>query len=236
VNPPVGSTLPKKLAVLPAAYTTDVTRERVDPVRSLVTAELRNKSFLVLDDLALQSLCSSAECPERSILASRNGVDGFVLLSVESFSRNNFLAGYYNALSGTLRISNQANVPFFEVKSTSSDKGGLIFETGQVFQGIKEQVNSTADQAFTKVASNFARAVVAKLPVDTATSAAPPPAPSISGINLTRLKTGGFELCADGTPNSWGRALVSGTRTAHRFQKPERLNVIASCTKTSVNA
>jgi hypothetical protein len=222
VKPSAGTQLPRKLAVLPAAYTTDVTRERVDLVRSLVAAELRNKSFLVLDDLALQSLCSSPECPERSILASRYGVDGFVRVSVDSFSRSNFLAGYYNALSGTLKISNQANSPLFEVKSTSSDKGGLLFESGQVLQGIREQVNSSADQAFTKVASAFARTVVSEMPEGSNAPPALPPAPNINDVKLIHLHGGGFELCADGTPNSWGRALMLGSRTALRETSPGR--------------
>jgi hypothetical protein len=219
-----GAVLPTSIAVLPADYSADIPRQRIDYIRSALISELRNNNFIVVDDKVLNSACSSPACPEMKALADKYLIDGFVNLKLESLSRNNFIAGYYNALSGELDFTDRAGQQLATVKHTESERGGLLFESGQVIQGIISQVKNSGDSAFDKLGNKFARTLVASLP-PAQPSEATPSAPE--GAELVILSStvdwqspSALKLCIAGTPYSFAYALAGEDRSALREVTP----------------
>ena len=222
---PPHTSIPATLALLPSDYSIDIPRERISLVRQAMINELRNRNFVVLDDSATTSLCSSPACPEQKELADRYLVDGFATLTLSSFSRNNFLAGYYNELSGNLSIADRSGKQLISVSNTQNEEGGLLLQSGQIFQAIISSVKNTGDSAFETLADKFAENVVSELP-----------RPSVSGVQLAPEGTSvalssasatwagptSFTLCATGTPHSFAYLVTPKARTTLREISPGR--------------
>jgi len=217
------SALPAHIAVLPADYGIDIPRERIDLVRQEVIAELRNSNFVVADDRVVTSICSSPQCPERDKLGSRHLVEAFATITLDSFTKRNFLAGYYNTLSGTVSITDRANNELVRVEHTQSEKGGLLFNSGQIIQGVISQVHNSGDAAYEELASDFAKAIADELP--TAALAANTGAPeglsvSISSATAEWDGPSRYTVCLSGTPHSFASILVGSQRTTLRETSP----------------
>jgi hypothetical protein len=215
------ATLPTSVAVLPQNYDEeDIPRERVDLVYAAIKSELRNNRFVVVDNKLIQRVCSTPQCPERTQLVEKYGVDGFVTLKLDSFSKNNFLAGYYNALTGLLTFSDIAGKELVTVKHTESERGGVLFDSGQVFQGVIDQVSHSGDEVYGKLAARFAKTIVDTLP---GASKAGSPETTDVALNVTQVRPlppAAFEVCAEGTPASFAFLLTNGNRASLREVMP----------------
>lgn len=220
---PPGGSLPKTLAVLPADYSIEIPRERIDLVRSAIIHELRNRNFVVIEDRVIKQVCSSPSCPHRSQIAQNYLVDGFVTVTPSSFSRNNFVAGYYNQLQGTISIADPLDRELISVSHTENESGGVLLQSGQLFQGIISQVKHSGDDVFDDLADRFARAVVEKLPPP----ALAPPQEQPEGLSLALTSATAewntpstYTVCARGTPHSFAYLILDKVRTPLREIKP----------------
>lgn len=220
---PQGGSAPQAVAVLPADYSVDIPRERVDLVHSALTQELRNQKFLVVEDSVVQSLCSSPTCPERDSISKRLLVDGFVTLRLSSFSKNNFIAGYYNQLTGDISITNSSGSELVKVSHTESASGGVLLESGQVIQGIISQVKNSGDDVFESLAEKFAKSVVEALPrAQENTRALRPEGAEVTLISTqSEWKTSNtLSVCARGTPHSFAYLYTAGVLSPLRESSP----------------
>ncbi len=222
---PAGAPLPSHVAMLPADYSVDIPRERIELVRAAVRSELQNRKFIVAEDAVVNSVCSTPSCPERSVLASRYLIDTFATLTIESFSKNNFLAGFYNQLAGTLSVADRNGKELLAVEYTESERGGLLFNSGQVVQGVISQVKNSGDAAYEELALEFAKAVVEKLPAPTETAASA----RQEGLEVELLDVSAewqtpstYTVCAKGTPHSFASLLIGSNRTTLRETSPGR--------------
>lgn len=220
---PQGSATPQTLVVLPADYSVDIPRERIDLVHNSFTQELRNQKFLVVEDSLVQSLCSTPTCPERESISKQLLVDGFVTLRLSSFSNNNFIAGYYNQLTGDVAITNATGLELIKVSHTESDSGGVLLESGQVIQGIISQVKNSGDDVFESLAEKFAKSVVETLPPAQPSSRTMKP----EGAEVTLLSTQSewktsdtLSVCAKGTPHSFAFLHTAGVLSPLRESSP----------------
>jgi hypothetical protein len=218
-----GSPLPSHIALLPADYSVDIPRERIELVRTAVRSELQNQNFIVAEDAVVNSVCSTPSCPERSVLASRYLIDTFASLTIESFSKNNFLAGFYNQLTGTLSVADRSGKELIAVEYTESERGGLLFNSGQVVQGVISQVKNSGDAAYEELALDFAKAVVEQLPAPTETTANA----RQEGLEVELLDISAewqtpssYTVCAKGTPHSFASLLIGSNRTTLRETSP----------------
>lgn len=220
---PTGGTLPASLAVLPADYSVEIPRQRVDLVREAVVNELRNRRFVIVEDQVVSQICSTPLCPERARLTRDYLVDGFVTVSLSSFSKNNFVAGYYNQLEGTISVTDPAGKELVSVSHTENESGGLLLQSGQIFQAIISTVKHSGDGVFDDLAERFAQSVVEKLPEPVlATANAQPEGLSLALNSVTaQWKTPtSYIICAQGTPHSFAYLLLGTTRTPLRETKP----------------
>lgn len=225
VQLPSDTTIPTHVALLPADYSVDIPKERVDLARAALVSELRNHNYIVADPGVVANVCSSPQCQERARLASEYMVEGFVTLTLDSFSKNSFLAGYYNQLSGTLSVSSTQGQQIFAVDHTQSERGGLLFNSGQVLQGIISQVKNTGDEAYQDLAAKFAQTIVDQLPAPriAETRAASEPADLVlTSVVTQRNGPDSYSVCAQGTPRSFGSVLIGTQRTNLREVSPGR--------------
>lgn len=213
---PAGGSLPPSLAVLPPDYSADIPRERINIVHDAIAQELRNRNFLVVEDSVISRLCSSPACPERATIAENYLVDGFVTVKLDSFSRNNFIAGYYNQLQGSVAVTDTKGSQLMSVSHTENESGGVLLQSGQVFQGIISQIRHSGDEVFDDLAERFAHQVVEKLPAP-ATSEASGKTEGTS-LALTSATTqwtspSTYTVCARGTPHSFAYLILGTNRT-----------------------
>lgn len=220
---PPGGSLPLTIAVLPADYSVDIPRERVDLAHAAIINELRNRNFVVIEDRVISQLCSTPSCPERPEIARNYLVDGFATVSLTSFSRNNFIAGYYNQLQGGVSVSDTTGKELISVTHTENESGGVLLQSGQIFQGIISQVRHSGDEVFDDLADRFAHAVVEKLPAPT-TNATPPEAVSLALTSATAQwsSPSTYTVCAQGTPHSFAYVVLGSTRTPLEEVSPGR--------------
>lgn len=220
---PKGGAMPSSLALLPSDYSAGIPRERVDLVRQAVINELRNRHFVVLDDAAVAAVCSSPSCPERALLSERYLIDGFVALSLSSFARNNFIAGYYNELSGEISVYDRSNALLVSVKNTQNEEGGLLLQSGQIFQAIISSVKNTKEQVFETLADKFAFTVTEQLPppkdLGDARTQEGATVALISATSAWKSPTT-YQLCARGTPHSFAYLMTGKTHASLKEVSP----------------
>lgn len=222
IKPPPGTTIPTHVALLPADYSVDIPKERVDLARSSIISELRNRNFIVADEKVVAAVCSTPTCPERDKLASNYLVDGFLTVNIDSFSKNSFLAGYYNQLSGTVTIEDRKGEKLLAVTHTESERGGLIFNTGQLIQGVVSQLQNRGDAAFKELASEFAETVTDQIPppVSTQTRAQEGLEVNLASVTARWQSPTTYTVCANGSPHSFASLLIGNQRTSLRETDP----------------
>lgn len=220
---PSGGSLPLTMAVLPADYSIDIPRERIDIARSAIINELRNRNFIVIEDRVISQLCSSQACPERAEIARNYLVDGFATVTLTSFSRNNFIAGYYNQLQGGISIADSAGKELISVTHTENESGGVLLQSGQVFQGIISQVKHSGDDVFDDLADRFAHAVVEQLPAPAAaTTSSEAVSIALTSATAQWSSPSVYTVCAQGTPHSFAYLVLGATRTPLEEVSPGR--------------
>jgi len=225
VKLPPNTALPTHLALLPSDFSIDIPKERIELVRGAVLSELRNRNFIVADDKIVNSTCSSPKCPEMSRLAKDYLIDGFATLKIESFSKTSFLAGYYNELAGSLSVSDRSGKELIAIDHTESERGGLIFNSGQVIQGIISQVNNSGDAAYKELSSQFAKTIVEQLPAPEVSASSTTPESLdvvINSADASWSSPTSYTVCVNGTPKSLAAVIVDSQRASLREIKPGR--------------
>jgi hypothetical protein len=160
IYPQFNPSTSRLIAVLPLKERNSIARERSFAIQRALVSELRNSGFVVLEPEVL----SIEKADDYSQLTSRYGVEALAQLEVSSLSENDFLLGYYNTLAGNLRLLTPSGLVTVEVEHRESQRGGVIFQSGQIVQGINEQVANGRGENATLLVRRFIRRVVRELP------------------------------------------------------------------------
>lgn len=202
------------VAVLPVVSNKLASQERVMLVRSLVETELRKKGFNLLEQRFINEICESTSCEAREELFSRFGIDALVELELRTAMSRNFLLLYADSVSGTLYfLDRDANV--IEASFQKNHRsGGVMLNTGQVYEAIDTQAESFSDVTFEPLARAFAQRIVARLT---------PPSIAEARFSPEQLFLGepeleGETLCVQASPS--GSLLLIGERVSATL--PER--------------
>ena len=227
VAPEFEKTKPKLVAFLGATAPEDIRAERVAYLTNAVRSAVQGRDYLLLDDSVVRKLCPNAECPERKQLAERYGVQAFLTLNVKSVSRNNFGVGYWNSVHGVLSLTQSNGEELLAIDHSEREQGGVVFQSGQVLQGIIEQVNNSGDDSYNKLADKFARTLALKLPKAPASAA--PTALTVAGnetdlemVDIRQLRSEVYEICAQSNSGSAVSILMNRQRTNLRPVGPSR--------------
>lgn len=227
VAPEFESAKPKLVAFLGTIAPEDIRKERVAYLANAVRSAVQGRDYLLLDESVVRKICPTAECPDRKQLADRYGVQAFLTLRVESVSRNNFGVGYWNSVKGVLSLTQPTGAELLAIDHSEREQGGVVFQSGQVLQGIIEQVNNSGDDSFNKLADKFARTLALKLPKAPA-SAAPTATTAVRNetdlemVDIRQLRSEVYEVCARSNSGSAVSILMNRQRTNLRPAGPSR--------------
>jgi hypothetical protein len=203
------------LAVLPIIDKTELPTEQMIKVGQIFTQELKNAGFLVLDKELVNKACPETPCTDTSMLFSNFHVDGTIQLSLDSSSRNNFLAGYYNAISGALEIKDSAGKQLISASATEREKGGLLFNSSQVLQGLISQFANSKDSSEESLIDKFLKSLIANIPRTGRMLAlnADSTAISIKKVIVKAPEKDVRGICVEATANSVVSFLVEKTKS-----------------------
>jgi hypothetical protein len=190
---PETTSLPAAATLLPLSTTVEITREHAGAVEQAILSSLRNRGFLV------------------SHHTDNSPVRGAVIKAhIDTFRRDSILAGHVNILGGSLSYRGAKQQLLAKSEHTESERGGLLFNSGQLLKGLTDEIDNLQDKKFDSWVKRYAEALVRALPEPKiAASDASPTAPSIERISLTERRAG-IEICAFGTPGSQARVLFTG--------------------------
>ena len=208
-----------KLAILPVRHSPAARRERAEYLRAALTVALKSQGYAVLDDYAINRACSSETCPERALLAQQTGVDAFVELYIDSVAKNDFVAGYLNSITGTMTVTSPDGTKLLWIEQTESDKGGVVFNSGQLVEGIISQIRNAEGDSFGSLADKYAQLLAGALPP--ASSSLNQPADlEISDLSFVEEQSQVYRLCISGTAGKLAFLTLDDTRSNLREIQP----------------
>lgn len=190
-------------------------------IEDSVASALRSSGYNMVDQKAVRSVCKSADCQSIESLRDQFGVDGVFLLNIDSVSRNNFLAGYVNLISGTLKLNSIDGKQLVFIEHTESERGGVLFNSGQVIQGVISQIENSGDSGFARLANKFSAQIVQRIPKsDHIAGDKLGDQIQISHVESNKLQTRVYKICATGTPKAMGTILIDKKQTTLREVSP----------------
>lgn len=204
LNPPVktfSGAVPATVALLPLEVDQDIQRERLQILSEATVRALKNQGYQVFDPMFFNRFCKGVRCSNHKALASRYGIEGFLRLKVKSLSRNDFLAGYYNTIDGNLSLEDIMGKELFLISHQESERGGLLFNTGQILKGFQSQIKNSGDSSFESLAERFARKIIQGFPIPSLSEAdVQESLVKIKTVEAKMVRTGIYQICATGTP------------------------------------
>ncbi len=216
--PELESTKLQTVAVLPPLVESDIRRERVEYLHQNLIRQLETNGYIALDQAIVNKICGTdAACPGRKDFGEKYGVDALVELKITSQARVNFVAGYYNTISGEVRLLTPDSKELVSVDHQESERGGLVFNSGQVIQGLIQTFENTGDDSFNKLAERFTKTVALRLPAPSGGAKLA----KVTDVNITRtnikpLGDSRFEVCVEGNPRATAEFVVDRVRTPLR--------------------
>ena len=222
-NPNLAKKQIVKVALLPVTFETETSRERVLALDNLLRAELEGSGFQVLERANSEKMCSEGGCskdPEKlADLFGQYQLDSAIAVRLRAPTSANILVGNFYRLSATLDLLDTRGEILLKVQYAESEKGGLIFNSGQIVEGLRTTQLSGDKSKFSRVAGQLAKELVLALKKEIAaqsqvvdqraplSSVAGQRTPTIDRVELRPAKLkGSYRLCADGTSNSGASA------------------------------
>jgi hypothetical protein len=207
---------PLTLVLLPVKASAEFRSNRISFFRKALEIELGNAGYLVLSEKIVNKICSSSTCAERAALADEYSIDAFVLAELESSSQSNFGLGYYNQVTASLEFQDIAGKQLAVARHTESERGGLVFQSGQVIQGLIEQYRNYGDDRFNKLSIKLARELVSSFlgsgqrdgEIVRANQKV-----EISDVELKEVKPLTYKICLSGTARSIALLVVSRVKS-----------------------
>ena len=202
--------LPGTLLLLPVKAEASVRPERVKFVDAQVAASLESHGFRVVRGFG--AICDGEQCQFDTRKAAANGVMATARVEIKSISTNSFLAGYVNVLSGRLVLADLGGVELVRSDYTESERGGLLFHSGQLLQGVISQSQNAGDDGFNLLAVKFAERLVAELPA-VAEQRVDDREVIIHKVQVARVQPHVYRVCARGAPDSSAFLIVNQRKT-----------------------
>jgi hypothetical protein len=223
LSPSFEKSPPRTIALLPANLKGEVARERVEMLENLTARELKNRGYILLDDQLVAKVCPASPCAADKLFKNY-AIDAVAALDIESASQNNFLAGYYNTIAGTLKLTAKDGSSLGEISHSERESGGLLLQSGQVFQGVIDQIGHSGDDGFTLLAERFARSISSKLPEAKSGADVNLTASSlvINDVSATPVKLPIYKVCASSVPGLQANIIAGRARSTLREVGPGR--------------
>ena len=177
----------RTLILVPPSYDANVSRERINYINDAFARKLSASGFNVINAQAVSTFCTEGDCSNPAQLATKSNSDAAAQIIVTSTNSANVLAGYFQSITGKGLFIDRSGKELASVDYTQTERGGLLFNSGQVLQGIQSTVDKFGDNSFNNLADKFLDTIVAKLPVPKGT------------LEITDLKIGKSSVSALGS-------------------------------------
>lgn len=181
--------LPPQASLLPLQSETPLARETEAAVQESIAGALRNRGFLL----------------------SRGGSEGGAQIQVEidSFSRTSGLIGHVNTIGGVLTVRDSNSQVLVKTRHSEVERGGLLFNSGQVLKGLKSEVSNLGKDNFEQWIDRFADGLARSLPRPTKSTVEQlGERPEIKQASLQKVDQQ-FQVCAEGSPMMSARVRAS---------------------------
>ena len=210
--PTLGASINGTIAVLPVSTASDIQREKLTYLQKAFSRELSSSGYSVLNEKTVNEVCRTEGCPERTDLVHKYSVDNFVEISLTSSEQANFLAGYYNVVSGTVRLLNASNEQLLSIDHSENERGGILFNSGQVLEAFTSASRGFEDSS-QELSDRFVKKVIAQLPkADQRVDRASGKPVEIKKIEVFPLGQSRYRVCAEATPGMTARLVLRGLK------------------------
>ena len=212
-NPEYAKLTPQFIALLPAISAPNIARERISSAQQALYSSLANQGCTLLESSYIEEFCSEAsKCTPLNqnitqILSAKYGIDAFFQLSIDSIQTTNILAAYYNSVSGKLAAYDTSAQQIGVVTHTERQSGGILLQSGQIFQGINEQLSQQQGNTALPLISSFITHLTEKLPKITHNQKSIE-IPHITGTSIVRRDESVHDICLLGTPSLKGTVTI----------------------------
>ncbi len=210
----------KRIAVLPVSTTGTLRRERVTLLQDTLITELEGSGYLLLSPKLVEEVCGQdPQCPARDRLFSLYGVQALATLKLDALDEVNLVLGNYRSLRGTVVFTGVNNKEMLSSSHRESKRGGLLFNSGQVIEGLRSTVISNSDEQFAGLANEFVKKLVLTLPragTETAADTTTVRNPTVTMLDGEAR----YKVCAAGTPGSQASLVLAGRRSGLREIAP----------------
>lgn len=208
-------TIDRTVALLPLSASNDIPSERKNYIQNALASELASAGYVVLDRKIVESVCPTADCPDKEKLSKTYATNTFARLNLESVAKTNFIAGYYNTITGKLSFQDLAGNDIATVDNTERERGGLLFNTGQIFQGLKSHHDNSGDASFTNLADRFVKTLVEKVPAPKTAeteSRAESERVTINKVTATTGSNSQIHVCINSNPGLMASLLIDSNK------------------------
>jgi hypothetical protein len=205
------TTLPQMsvVAYLPSQSKDETPRENLQFLHNQVESELKNRGYLVLDATVTKQNCPKLPCP---LLFLNHHVDTIAKLELEKVRRINAFLGFFNEIAGSLSLYGKNGEQLAKIKDTQRERGGLLFNTGQVFKGISATFANREKSKFELLAAKMARNLVFPLPAPQLISSptqTKEEALIITSSNVIQLSPEKLTVCVKATPSKLAFTVIN---------------------------
>ena len=214
ISPEFDNKTGRLIALLPNDAPSSIQREKSEAIRQAVIDRLKSKGLFVLEDSLVRRTCSSPACPEKEQLEKNYLVENYATLELESAYRTNFVAGVYSTIAGEFKLLDSNGKEIYSKECRQSKRGGLLFNSGQVIQGLVSQITADTNREFEGLSQKFARGLLKDIPkitkrgqIDDAILV------GIDKIEIDKKKAPIYKVCALGSPTSEATLIINQTRT-----------------------
>jgi hypothetical protein len=189
----------ERLALLPVVSKEPLRMKRKMLISHFLRTELESRGYRVLLPDLLSDICQSTQdCLEkRSDIFAHYPIDGLLLVTVQDLSGGDFGLGFYQSLSAEMKVLGKNGNTLFQLEDSVINRGGLVFESGQVFEGLRQQIGFGSDLGFQNLAKSFAKDIMQEFPLAQRPEGEAPLEEDASAPTLQTKEVlpGVFELC-----------------------------------------
>lgn len=144
-------------ALLPIKHGPTLREQDAAYITRVLQNSLESQGVTLLDPVLIQETCLEQNCPERTTWSTILELQGIIAVDITSNWDSNIIAAHYSTLSGTLKLSDRNDKKLLEVQHRESERGGLLFDSGQVISGLSSQAEYSDSESFRMLAKKFAR-------------------------------------------------------------------------------
>jgi hypothetical protein len=201
----------KALVYLQPIAKQDVPRELLQSLDQQIRSELHNRGYVFLDPVIATQYCPNVTCTK---LPASYPIDAIARFTLNKLNHINAIIGHYSEMAGTLTFYKPDGSKLFAIKEALKERGGLVFNLGQIFKGIVATIKNNAQDRYNLLAEKLARNIALNLPQNNKEQAllSEQLIPKVNKVTATKEKATAFYK-----PSPYTSAMLNDRKFATRI-------------------